>query len=55
MPAAARAEDRHKILVLIEKSRPAFVPRLVAELGSSGFDVAFVTPSMFPPDRSEIE
>jgi hypothetical protein len=43
------------MLVLTEPSRPAFLPRLLAELGSSGFDVALVTPPTFPPGRSEIE
>jgi hypothetical protein len=43
------------MLVLIERSKPPFLPRLLAELGSSGFDVAVVTPSTFPPGRPEIE
>jgi len=54
-PAQSRADDRHKILVLLEQTKPAFLARLLAELGSSGFDVAVVTPSAFPPGRPEIE
>lgn len=41
--------------MLTEPSRPAFLPRVLAELGSSGFDVGLVTPPTFPPDRAEIE
>jgi hypothetical protein len=55
LPHPSSAEIRRKILLLVEKTRPAFLPRLLAELGSAGFDVAFATPSTFPPDRSEIE
>jgi hypothetical protein len=43
------------MLVLIDKSKPAFLQRLVAELESFGFDVVVVTPSILPPDRAEIE
>ncbi len=43
------------MLVLTAENRPAFLPRLLAELGSSGFDVALVTVPTFPPARSEIE
>jgi len=55
LPALAHGEERHKILVLLEQTSPAFLPRLRAELGSSGFGVAVVKPSTFPPSRSEIE
>jgi hypothetical protein len=55
LPLGARGEERHKILVLLEQTSPAFLPRLRAELGSSGFGVAVVRPSTFPPSRSEIE
>jgi hypothetical protein len=54
-PLRARADDRHRILVLIEKDEPVFLPRLLAELGASGFDAAVATPSAFPPDRAEVE
>ena len=56
LPEAARSEERHsKMLVLIDKSKPAFLQRLVAELESLGFDVVVVAPSILPPDRAEIE
>src|SRR5260221_8525543 len=54
-PAIGRGEDRRKILVLLEQTKPAFLTRLRAELGSSGFGVAVATPSTFPPERPEIE
>jgi hypothetical protein len=43
------------MVVLVEPNRPAFLPRLLAELGSSGFDVTVITPSTLPPSRSEME
>jgi hypothetical protein len=43
------------MLVLIDKSKPAFLQRLVAELESFGFDVVVLTPSILPPDRAEVE
>jgi len=55
LPAPARGEERHKILVLLEQANPAFLPRLRAELASSGFGVAVVRPTTFPPSRPEIE
>jgi hypothetical protein len=55
LPGKARAEERQKILVMLEQTNPAFLPRLRAELGSSGFGVAVVRPATFPPSRSEIE
>jgi hypothetical protein len=55
LPLGARGEERNKILVLLEQTSPAFLPRLRAELASSGFGVAVVRPSTFPPSRSEIE
>jgi len=55
VPADGRAEDRRKILVLAEQSKPAFLSRLRAELVSSGFDVTVATPSTFPPSRPELE
>ncbi len=55
LPGPAHGEERHKILVLLEQTSPAFLPRLRAELGSSGFGVAVVKPSTFPPSRPEIE
>jgi hypothetical protein len=55
LPRSVHGEERHKILVLLEQASPAFLPRLRAELGSSGFGVAVVRPSTFPPSRSEIE
>ncbi len=41
--------------MLLEQTKPAFLTRLRAELGSSGFGVAVATPSTFPPERPEIE
>jgi hypothetical protein len=42
-------------LVLLEQSRSTLLPRLSAELASSGFGVAVATPSAFPPSRQEME
>lgn len=55
LPTVAKSQERHKILVLLEQTSPPFLPRLRAELGSSGFGVAVVKPSTFPPSRAEIE
>ncbi len=55
LPSLGRSEDRRKILVMLEQTKPALLTRLRAELGSYGFGVAVSTPSAFPPDRREIE
>jgi hypothetical protein len=55
VPTLSRSEDRRKILVMLEETKPAFLTRLRAELASYGFGVAVSTPSTFPPDRPEIE
>jgi len=55
LSASSRAEDHPKILVLLEQTEPSFLVRLRAELGSSGFAVAVVRPSTFPPNRQEVE
>jgi hypothetical protein len=55
LPAPVHAQDRRRILVMLENTRAALLPRLGAELASSGFGVDVVTPSAFPLSRQEME
>jgi hypothetical protein len=54
-PASSHAEEGRRILVLLENTRTALLPRLGAELASSGFAVDVVSPPSFPLSRQGME